>query len=129
MKIYQNAFYVPSIDKFFCSWSTHDFVGHKFEDGREMFFDGGLSYKRQIGNFELLSDGSALDYTLFDDSPKELIYNNLLILLTKDRYVPISSLKKEQLGIVIQWFNKRYTKNLSIDDFEWMDTDYSDDDN
>jgi hypothetical protein len=30
---------------------------------------------------------------------------------------------------VIQWFNKRYTKNLSIDDFEWMDTDYSDDDN
>jgi hypothetical protein len=30
---------------------------------------------------------------------------------------------------IIQWFNKRYQKNLSIDNFEWMDTDYDDDDN
>lgn len=106
MKLYQNAFYVPSIDKFFCSWSTHDFVGHTFNDGRELFFDGGLSYPRKVGNFELLSDGSVIDYTLSDKSSKEDIYDKLLILLIKDQYVPICGLNKDQLYQIIEWFEK-----------------------
>jgi hypothetical protein len=30
---------------------------------------------------------------------------------------------------IINWFNKKYEKNLTMDDFEWMDSDtYYDDD-
>jgi hypothetical protein len=104
--IYQNAFYVPSVDKFFCSWSTHDFVGYTFPDGKQIFYDGGLSYIRRVGNLELLLNGLVVDLTLTSDSPLESIYNDLLILLTKDKYVRISSLEKPHLNTIIQWFNE-----------------------
>ena len=28
---------------------------------------------------------------------------------------------------IINWFNKKYNKNLTIEDFEWMDQDDDDD--
>lgn len=79
-KLIQNAFLVTSINKFYCSWSTHDFVGHKFSDGRSYYVDGGLSYQRTVGNFELLDDVSVEDYTLFDTDPIEKIRDKLVFL-------------------------------------------------
>jgi hypothetical protein len=35
----------------------------------------------------------------------------------------------ESIKVIIDWFNKKYDKNLTMDDFEWMqsDTFYADD--
>ena len=77
-KLIQNAFYVPSIDKYFPSWNTHDFVLYKFPDGREIYYDGGLSYERRGGDFELFTEGLVIDVSLIEDSPREEIYNKLL---------------------------------------------------
>jgi hypothetical protein len=35
----------------------------------------------------------------------------------------------ESIKVIIDWFNKKYDKNLTMDDFEWMqsDTYYADD--
>ncbi len=79
MKIYQNAFYVPSIGKYFSSWSSHDFVGYKFEDGRSYYVDGGLSYYRTIGNFELEDEGKIVSYRLDDKSSIKDITEKLLL--------------------------------------------------
>lgn len=82
MKIYQNAFYVPSIDKYFASWSRHDFVGHVFPDGREIYYDGGIGsgYARRAGDLELELDSSIIDVSLDESSSEEDINNNLLYI-------------------------------------------------
>lgn len=64
--------------------------------------------------------------TVYDHS-FEVIYidEGLITKLSKLFSIPdLISIKT-----IIQWFNKRYGKNLTIDNFEWMDTDYDDDDN
>jgi hypothetical protein len=37
---------------------------------------------------------------------------------------------KDVIKSIINWFNQKYDKKLTIDDFEWMDSDtyYADDD-
>lgn len=104
-KLLQNAFLVPSIGKFYCSWSTHDFVGHKFVDGRSYYVDGGLSYQRAIGDFGLIDDASIEDYTLFDTDPIDKI---------RDKLVLFDFFKKDEVSYVrIKDFSTENLKKLS----------------
>ena len=32
----------------------------------------------------------------------------------------------ESIKLIIDWFNQKFDKNLTINDFEWMDNDYED---
>ena len=81
-KLIQNAFYVPEADKFYSSINTHDFTGHVFPDGREYFVDGGLSYRRVVGDFPSLEkEGKIVDYTLYAEdgvAPTQDILDRLL---------------------------------------------------
>jgi hypothetical protein len=35
---------------------------------------------------------------------------------------------RDVIPLVINWFNKTYDKNLNNNDWEWMETDYEEDD-
>lgn len=48
--IYQNAFYVPSIDKYFVSTHVHELVKYTDEEGKSFFVDGGNEYFRCGGD-------------------------------------------------------------------------------
>lgn len=103
-KLIQNAFYVPSIDKYFCSWGTHDFVGHVFPDKREYYIDGGLSYSRVVGDFiSLREDGSIVDFSLYDTSPESEIYEKLLMYHKgSNKYKPLREFSKKELFQLIE---------------------------
>lgn len=75
MKLIQQAFYVPEVNKFYKSINTHDFTGHVFPDGREYFIDGGCDYTRTIGDFiRLPQEGKVVDFTLYADDDETLTY-------------------------------------------------------
>jgi hypothetical protein len=61
------------------------------------------------------------------DHSFEVIYINERLITQLSKLFSIPDL--DSIKTIIRWFNKEYKKNLTIDNFEWMDTDYDDDDN
>lgn len=79
MNLIQNAVYITDKDIYLKSHGTHDFITHIFEDGKEFFIDGGLSYKRVGGDYdELIQTGRIQDYTLTEKSMMLDLHQKLL---------------------------------------------------
>lgn len=64
MKILQNAVWVPEHDTIYVSSDTHDYVSIEFKDGKEFCIDGGRSYFRRGGHFDLRDSGRVVDISL-----------------------------------------------------------------
>jgi hypothetical protein len=64
--------------------------------------------------------------TMPDHSFNVLYINDGLVTQIRKLFSFLSD--KDSIKIIIEWFNKEYNKSLTIDDFEWMDTDEEYDD-
>ena len=76
--IIQNGFYAPELKKYIRSTNTHDFTGVVFPDGKEYFVDGGPSYFRASGDFELRENGRVVLMHLTSNSSEKEIINQLM---------------------------------------------------
>jgi hypothetical protein len=92
---------------------TKDWVEWDIGDGEFNLADG--KYGKDLIRFRLLK--SVIDGLYFD-----IIYLNDDFVSKIRKLFSISS-DRDAIIIIINWFNKKYDKNLTIDNFEWMDTE------
>lgn len=73
----QNAVWVPELELYFRSSSSHDFVMVELPDGKFLYIDGGRSYVRRGGDLELLGT-RIFERCLYDCDPIERMADYLL---------------------------------------------------
>ena len=97
-------------------WHTWD-IG----DGEFNVADG--QYGEDVMKFRIQYSSTEPDHEF------NVIYISDDLVTKMSELFSISS--KNSIRAIIDWFNKKYNKNLTMDDFEWMeksDTYYADDD-
>ena len=97
-------------------WHTWD-IG----DGEFNVADG--QYGEDVMKFRIQYSSTEPDHEF------NVIYISDDLVTKMSELFSISS--KNSIRAIIDWFNKKYEKNLTMDDFEWMeksDTYYADDD-
>jgi hypothetical protein len=97
-------------------WHTWD-IG----DGEFNVADG--QYGEDVMKFRIQYSSTEPDHEF------NVIYISDDLVTKMSELFSISS--KNSIRAIIDWFNKKYDKNLTMDDFEWMeksDTYYADDD-
>lgn len=77
-KLIQNAVYVPEKDRYYKSGNVHDFVHVELDDGKVFYIDGGISYLRRGGDFELFMNGRVQERNLHEDDPMDEILDRFL---------------------------------------------------
>ncbi len=73
----QNAIRIPSEDLYLKSSHVHDYVCHEPREGESYMVDGGLDYLRR-GWGPTNKRDSFEDWSLYDDSPFDLVAERLL---------------------------------------------------
>lgn len=110
---------------------------NRLHDLASKYLDGMTWWEWDIGDGEFdLADGEfnpdkilyRIQYSSTDpDHSFEVIYVSDKLVSKLSKLFSIAP--KESLKMIIEWFNKRYDKSLTIANFEWMDDEDGDEEN
>ena len=101
-----------------------------------MYMDNQKLYTLDIGDgeFNIIDEEFGEDFIRYRIQYSSTVPDHMFDLIyVEDMFVTrLSKLfgleVRDVIPLVINWFNKTYDKNLNNNDWEWMETDYEEDD-